>query len=376
MEEEEQLRSFMFLMTYMLLKRRRDINNANIQRRNEIQRRIRHRQHFFQRQRRMLMGSVYRKTNAVEEIQQTRKDDFWEQTQRDEEARRRQENQRAEQERQELERERRELEEKQAKERERRAKERAQQIEQDRIYQKQREEEEREREQQRQNQPENGYKKSGTSSAASVQKANEARSLISQRSFNPRDIFRQREQSFESNERPSPSASRPGKLQSPFLSQKSFERETPLQPQYPAATPLSPVSPEPSHSPVPADIPSYSMHPLSPVSPVLSHSPAPAVSPTPPEATGSPAAAADAANTEEEDWSDEFDDDAEDSAAAAEDLYEAPRPSAGTEDDLYENVYVSTDREQHVESRGQDISARALYDYQAGKSTNAQTPDS
>lgn len=59
MEEDEQLRSFMLLMTYLLLKRRRDINNANIQRRNEIQRRIRHRYYFFQRQRRMLMVSLH-----------------------------------------------------------------------------------------------------------------------------------------------------------------------------------------------------------------------------------------------------------------------------------------------------------------------------
>ncbi|XP_037341553.1 uncharacterized protein LOC119227158 [Pungitius pungitius] len=58
MEEEEQLRPFMFLMTYMLLKRRRDLNYANSQRRNEIQRRIRHRQYFFQRQRRMLMMMI------------------------------------------------------------------------------------------------------------------------------------------------------------------------------------------------------------------------------------------------------------------------------------------------------------------------------
>ncbi|KAL3049449.1 hypothetical protein OYC64_008829 [Pagothenia borchgrevinki] len=58
MEEEEQLRPFMFLMTYMLLKRRRDLNNANTQRRGEIQRRIRHRQYFLQRQRRMLMMMI------------------------------------------------------------------------------------------------------------------------------------------------------------------------------------------------------------------------------------------------------------------------------------------------------------------------------
>uniref|UniRef100_A0A665V5H6 Uncharacterized protein n=1 Tax=Echeneis naucrates TaxID=173247 RepID=A0A665V5H6_ECHNA len=58
MEEGEQLRSFMLLISYMLLKRRRDINDANSQRRNEAQRRISHRQYFFQRQRRMLMMMI------------------------------------------------------------------------------------------------------------------------------------------------------------------------------------------------------------------------------------------------------------------------------------------------------------------------------
>ncbi|KAF3848454.1 hypothetical protein F7725_014951 [Dissostichus mawsoni] len=74
------------------------------------------------------VGSVYRKTNAVEEILKTKKDDFWTQTE------------------------------------------------------KQREEEE---EQRREMVQENGYKKSGINFAASVQKANEAKSLISQRPFNP-----------------------------------------------------------------------------------------------------------------------------------------------------------------------------------------------
>ncbi|XP_074548365.1 uncharacterized protein LOC141806643 [Halichoeres trimaculatus] len=54
-EDEGPLRPFMFLMTYLLMKRRREINDANILRRNEVQRRIRHRQYFFQRQRRMIM---------------------------------------------------------------------------------------------------------------------------------------------------------------------------------------------------------------------------------------------------------------------------------------------------------------------------------
>ncbi|XP_041729143.1 uncharacterized protein LOC121560179 isoform X3 [Coregonus clupeaformis] len=55
MADEDKLRPLMFLMTYLLMKRRRDINNADTQRRNEVQRLIRHRQYFFQRQRRMLM---------------------------------------------------------------------------------------------------------------------------------------------------------------------------------------------------------------------------------------------------------------------------------------------------------------------------------
>ncbi|XP_029300359.1 drebrin-like protein B [Cottoperca gobio] len=331
------------------------------------------------------VGSVYRKTNAVDEIQQTKKDDFWVQTQKEEEVCRREEKKRAQLGREELERERRETDEKQAKDRERKTQQRAEQIEQEKVYQKKREEEERETEQQRQNQQESGTKKSGINSAASVQKANEAKSLISQRSFNPRDIFKQKEQSFD-NDRPA--ASRPGKLQSPFLSQKSFERSSPLQLQRPPApaassvtapvspfpaysmhplSPASPVSPFPAYSmhplspasPVSA-FPAYSMHPLSPASPVLSHSPAPDVSPTPQETLGSPVPAADVVNTEEEEWSDEFEDvDDAPEETAAEDLYEAP---GRTEDDLYEDVNFSTADSQ---SSGQSFSARALYDYQA-----------
>ncbi|TKS85094.1 Drebrin-like protein A [Collichthys lucidus] len=237
------------------------------------------------------VGSVYRKTNAVEEIQQTEKDDFWVQAQRDEEVRQREENKRAEQERQQLERERREMEEKQAKERERKAKERAQQIEQEKILQKQREEEEREREQQRQ----------------------EAKSLISQRSFNPRDVFKQREQSFEANNRPCPAASRPA----------------------PAVVPAS----------------SMSLSPVSPVSPVLSYSPVAAVSPTPPETTGSPVQTAGG-------------------TPAQDDVYEAPRP-VGMEEDLYEDVYQHTSpaEDDNMKPSEQSICARALYDYQAADDT-------
>ncbi|KAM6892564.1 drebrin-like protein B [Lycodopsis pacificus] len=287
------------------------------------------------------VGSVYRKVNAVDEIQQTRKDDFWVQTQRDEEVRQQEENQRLEREKQTLEKERREMEEKKTKEREKKAKERAQPIEQEKVQQKKREEEDRENEQQTDNLQENGNRKLGINFAASVQKANEAKSLISLRSFNPRDVFKQSEQSFESAAASRPGASRPVNL----LSQKSFERETLLQPQSP---------------PAPAVV---SLSPVSPVSPVLAHSPA-----APPETTGSPVPAADTTYTEE-DWSDEFEDDGDE--APPEDLYEAPHP-AETDEDLYEDVSlpnISSAGVVDVETSGTSISARALYDYQAADDT-------
>lgn len=125
----------------------------------------------------------------------------------------------------------------------------------------------------------------------------EAKSLISQRSFNPRDVFKQREQSFEANGSTSAAASRPGtqqeadisvssrmklitsassppphagKLQSPFLSQKG----TPPQPPAAAAS-VTPVSPP---SPPPSPLQLYS-HPT-------------VVTPTPPASTSSPVPAA------------------------------------------------------------------------------------
>ncbi|XP_037341542.2 drebrin-like protein B isoform X2 [Pungitius pungitius] len=228
------------------------------------------------------VGSVYRKVNAVEEIQQTRKDDFWVQHQRDEALHQQEENQRLKEEKQTLERERREVEEKQTGEREKKAKEK--------TLQKQIEEEEREKEQQR-------YKdKSQTSQ---------------------RDMFK-RGQSFEAP------ASTPGKLLS--------ERDILLPPASPPAPALLPLSP------------------VSPVSPVRSHSPA-----APPQTTGSPAPAA------EEEWSDEFED--EDGDEAPPDVSKAE-----PEEDLYENVYDPTIPSAGgvgVDTRGQNIKARALYDYQA-----------
>ncbi|XP_030004272.1 drebrin-like a [Sphaeramia orbicularis] len=313
------------------------------------------------------VGSVYRKVNAMEEIQQTNKDDFWSQAQRDEEIRRKEESKKIEQERKVLEKERKEMEDRQTRERERKAKERAQQIEQDKIYQRQREEEEREREQQRMNHEEKENKKIGISFTASVQKANEAKSLISQRSFNPRDVFKQKEQSFDGNNRLSPVISRPGKLQSPFLSQREAEKEIQREPEHkPFSDPVLPPSPAPDTSVT-------LLSPVTPVSPVLLDSLVAEVPPTPAETAPSPVQSADAIYTEEEEWSDEFDDEGEDETTSAkspvEDLYESPQTHRTEEEDLYENIDTAAGEEHHVEAGEQNICAKALYDYQAADDT-------
>ncbi|XP_029921267.1 drebrin-like protein A [Myripristis murdjan] len=313
------------------------------------------------------VGSVYQKTNAVEEIQRTDKDSFWAQAQRDEEVRRQEETKRAEQERQKVERERKEADQRQAAERERAARERALQIDQNKSYQKQLEAEEREREQQRlEQQHQKNSQKASIQFAASVQKAKEAESLISQRSFNPRDVFKQKEQPSGLNSGRSPATTRPGKLQSPFLSQKSQDREIPGEPEFPRPSapvpPLAPPSPIEPTCPVPS------------ASADRSYSPAAAASPEVPETPASPVQAADGAYQEEEYWSDEFDDDAEDAtleeSPGQEEAYEAPL-SPRTEEDLYEEVNMDTPAvEEHgAESSEQGVCARALYDYQAVDNT-------
>ncbi|KAM9307385.1 drebrin-like protein B [Pholidichthys leucotaenia] len=282
-------------------------------------------------------GSAYQKTNAVEEIKQINREDFWSQAQRDEEIRRKEEMRQKELERQKLEKERMEMEEKQSKEREKIIKERTQRIQQEKMYQKQREEEERQRDEQRRNEPQdNTVSKTGINFAASVQKANEAKSLISQREFNPRDLFKQREKDFEANNSSSPTARRPGKLKSPFLSQKSFDRESPEPPHHPPAVVLPSVVSSPS--------------PAASASPLLSFK----------------------VYTEEEEWSDEFEDDVElaSQETPVQDMYEASQP-AEIEEDLYQNVLQNTPppNDSDVVYSGQGICARALYDYQAADDT-------
>uniref|UniRef100_A0A671KGF9 Drebrin-like protein B n=1 Tax=Sinocyclocheilus anshuiensis TaxID=1608454 RepID=A0A671KGF9_9TELE len=117
------------------------------------------------------VGSVYQKTNAMSEIKRTNKDNFWAQTEKDEEKRLQEEKRRAAEERQRLEKERKDREVKEAEFREKKAKERASLIDEQRKYQQQQEAENRGQQTQQW----------------------EATALVSQRSVNPREMFKQRE---------------------------------------------------------------------------------------------------------------------------------------------------------------------------------------
>ncbi|XP_054613312.1 drebrin-like protein B isoform X2 [Dunckerocampus dactyliophorus] len=340
------------------------------------------------------VGSVYRKTNAVEEIQQIDKDTFWLQAQREEEARRQQEVKKTDLQRQSLDKERRDTEEKQTRDRDKRAHERAALIDQQRMLQKLREEEERAKEEERQTQQEKENEWTGYNMAARVHAANEAEAVISQRSFNPRDVFKQREQSLNLDYGRAPSAPRAGKLQSPFLSQKPFETQCVLRPQTPPSqkpfevpADLRPQTP-PFQKPLEIQSNPHSWTPPSSSPPVTaspdlfhSHGGEPAV--TPPHV-------ADAHTAEEDDWSDEFDEDMYEAApreafagslletltagpadvtfppGADGNMYEAPLPA--DEHQRFEDVAQDASTAEDDDG-GHNICAKAMYDYQAADDT-------
>uniref|UniRef100_A0A8C1PZD1 Drebrin-like b n=1 Tax=Cyprinus carpio TaxID=7962 RepID=A0A8C1PZD1_CYPCA len=163
------------------------------------------------------VGSVYQKTNAMSEIKKTNKDNFWAQAEKDEEKRLQEEKRRAAEERQRLDKERKDRDVKEADLREKRAKER------------------------------------------------EAASLVSQRSVNPREMFKQREMGISSaNTDNTQSSPKPGRLNSPFLSKQSCDPEpfrspvrqaSPLQARVEPSFEEQPVShyvePEPEPEPEP-----------------------------------------------------------------------------------------------------------------------------
>ncbi|XP_072917892.1 drebrin-like b isoform X5 [Hemitrygon akajei] len=117
------------------------------------------------------VGSVYKKTNAMSEIRSADKESFWAQTERDEERRREEDKKRKALEQEGLEKERKERERRESELREKQFREKSSQIDQQRQFQKKQESESREDDKQRW----------------------EAASIISQRSVNPKEMFKERE---------------------------------------------------------------------------------------------------------------------------------------------------------------------------------------
>nr|XP_033804968.1 drebrin-like protein isoform X2 [Geotrypetes seraphini] len=151
------------------------------------------------------VGSVYQKTNAVSEIKGVGKDTFWAKAEKDEENRRLEEKRRIEEERHRLDRERRESDQKEAEEREKRFKERANQIDAQKKFQQQQEIVSREKEKQQWREQEEEHQarmQRGFKRSESVEKAQEAASVISQRSQNPRELFKKKERAMSTDTGP------------------------------------------------------------------------------------------------------------------------------------------------------------------------------
>ncbi|XP_026870864.2 drebrin-like protein A isoform X2 [Electrophorus electricus] len=159
------------------------------------------------------VGTNYRKTNAAMEMRRINRDSFWARAEREEEERKEEERKKATEERRRLERERVLQERKEAEERDRKMEEKLQMIEEQKRAEAKLEEEAKKQEktkwelQQREHEEE---MRACLRRSESIEKAAEAAALISQRSMNPREFFRQLSSSSLSSSSPvSPRTGKP-----------------------------------------------------------------------------------------------------------------------------------------------------------------------
>ncbi|XP_013914012.1 PREDICTED: drebrin-like protein, partial [Thamnophis sirtalis] len=168
----------------------------------------------------------------------------------------------------------------------------------------------------------------------SVEKAQEAASLVAQRSVNPREIFKQKERSI-STEGAATISSQPGKLRSPFLQERN-RVESPASPLPPATQDVPPVV-------------RSSAHDTPPVFPV-------------PELGNS------AREENHKAGAATFQPEAEQEV-----VYEEPPNQHVTYDEPPEpeeaNYDYSDTYQENLNTEGKGICARALYDYQAADDT-------
>lgn len=225
------------------------------------------------------VGTNYRKTNAAMEMRRINRDSFWARAEREEEERKEEERRRALEDRRRWERERVLKEKKEAEERDRKMNEKLHMIEEQRRIQAQLEEEGRKEEKSRwelQQREHEEDMRARLRRSESIEKAAEAAALVSQRTMNPREFFRQLSASSQNSS--SPGSPRSGK--SPFRRyQRSltdtafiFERTNSI------SGPTSPLSPS-ARSPFTrtASTSSYTSYkcPTSPLSPTFRRIPSP-----------------------------------------------------------------------------------------------------
>ncbi|XP_067262212.1 drebrin-like protein A isoform X2 [Chanodichthys erythropterus] len=242
------------------------------------------------------VGTNYKKTNAAMEMRRINRDSFWARAEREEEERKEEERRRAIEDRRRWERERVLKEKKEAEERDRKMNEKLQMIEEQRI-QAQLEEEARKKEKVRWEQQQREHEedmRARLRRSESIEKAAEAAALVSQRTINPREFFRQLSASSQNSL--SPGSPRSGKspfrryqrslTDTAFIFERSNSNSGPTSPLSPSArspfsrtpsssfkrptSPLSPPSPQrpetsPPTSPSPRSVPPLSPPPGLPV---------------------------------------------------------------------------------------------------------------
>ncbi|KAI5613140.1 drebrin isoform X1 [Silurus asotus] len=188
------------------------------------------------------VGTNYRKTNAALEMRRINRDTFWAHAEREEEERKEEERKKAAEDRRRRERERVLKERKEAEERDRKMNEKLQMIEEQRRLDAKRQEETRRHEkskwemQQREHEEE---MRARLRRSESIEKAAEAAALISQRSLNPREFFRQLSQSSISPVSPSTGGKPPFRRYQRSLTDTAFIFERASA----SSGPTSPLSP-------------------------------------------------------------------------------------------------------------------------------------
>ncbi|XP_030214740.1 drebrin-like protein A isoform X2 [Gadus morhua] len=239
------------------------------------------------------VGTNYRKTNAAMEMRRINRDSFWACAEREEEQRKEEERRRMLEDRRRLERERVQNERREADERDRKMNEKLQMIEEQRRKEAQKEEELRGHEKSRWVQQQREHEdnmRARLKRSESIEMAAEAAVLVSQRSMNPREFFRQLSSSSKSPLSPTSPRSGTGRpparryqrslTDTAFIFSKAPEDSSPRSPPFVSPFSRGPASPM-FRSPPPTS-PDFHPSPQSRPPPAKSPPPSP-VHPGPPD---------------------------------------------------------------------------------------------